>query len=335
MSNQTSQPSQTIDPYQHHQIIYNPDGTLTRMRHDPHTLPSLDTSTLPVPVLTKDVPINQSNNTWIRLFLPQKAIPNHGSTSNQNDKLPLIVFFHGSGFILLSASSTMFHDLCVEMADTIGAVVASVEYRLAPEHRLPAAYDDAMEALVWIRSSQDEWLTQYVDYSNCYLMGNSAGATIAYHAGLRAAQEVDHLEPLKIQGLILRQPFFGGIKRTESELRLENDPFLPLCVTDLMWELALPIGVDRDHEFSNLRAENCLDKLEKIKELGWRVLVSGNGEDPLVDRGKELVKLMEEKGVQVVSDFEEEGYHGIECYEPSKAKQMIGLVKGFISSFGA
>ncbi|XP_061349068.1 carboxylesterase 1-like [Gastrolobium bilobum] len=335
MANKTSPPSQTIDPYQHLKIVHNPNDTLTRSIDFPSTLPSSDT-TLPISVLTKDVTINQSNNTWLRLFLPRKAIPVHGySTSNQNHKLPLIVYFHGSGFIITSAASTMSHDFCVNMAESIEAVVASVEYRLAPEHRLPAAYDDAMETLVWITSSQDEWLTHYVDYSNCYLMGSSAGATIAYYAGLRAAQEVDHLEPLKIQGLILRQPFFGGTKRSGSELRHENDPVLPLCVSDLLWELALPIGVDREHEYCNLRAENCLEKLDKIEVLGWRVLVSGNGGDPLVDREKELVKLMEEKGVQVVSDFEEEGCHGVEFSDSSKAKQLIEIVKGFISSFGA
>ncbi|XP_061349073.1 carboxylesterase 1-like [Gastrolobium bilobum] len=332
MSNQTSS---TIDPYKHLQIIYNPDGTLTRMLPDPRTLPSSDT-TLPISVLTKDVTINQINNTWVRLFLPRKAIPVHGySTSNQNHKLPLIVFFHGGGFILGSAASTRYHDFCLNMADSIKAVVASVEYRLAPEHRAPAAYDDAMEAVLFIRSSQDEWLTQYVDYSNCYLMGNSAGAVIAYHAGLRAAQEVDHLEPLKIKGLILRQPGFAGTKRTDSELRLENDPVLPLCVTDMLAELVLPIGVDRDHEYCNPMVGDGPKKLDKIKDLGWRVLVSGNGGDPLVDRGKELVQLMEEKGVQVVSNFEEEGRHAEEIFDPIKAKELYGLVKGFISSISA
>ena len=59
--------------------------------------------------------------------------------------------------------------------------------------------------------------------------------------------------------------------------------------------------------------------------------MSGNGGDPLVDREKELVKLMEEKGVIVVSDFQDEGCHGVEFAEPRKAKQLIDLVKSFIS----
>ncbi|GAU28872.1 hypothetical protein TSUD_293240 [Trifolium subterraneum] len=222
------------------------------------------------------------------------------------------------------------------MADTIEAVVASVDYRLAPEHRLPAAYDDAMEALSLIRSSQDEWLTKYVDFSKCFLMGNSAGGTIAYHAGLRVVEKVNDLEPLKIQGLILRQPFFGGTQRNESELRLEKDPILPLCVSDLLWELALPIGVDRDHEYSNLTAMSGFgEKFDKIKNQGWKVLVSMNGGDPLVDRSKELVELMEEKGVEVIKDYEEEGCHGVEFFEPSKGKKFIELVNSFVSSFDA
>jgi hypothetical protein len=167
-------------------------------------------------------------------------------------------------------------------------------------------------------------------------MGNRSGATIAYHAGLRVVEKVNDLEPLKIQGLILRQPFFGGTQRTESELRLENDPLCPLYVSDLLWKLALPIGVDRDHEYSNLTAMNGFgEKFDKIKNQGWKVLVSMNDGDPLVDRNKELVELMEEKGVEVIKDFQEEGYHGDEFFEESKGKKFIELVRGFISSFEA
>lgn len=101
-----------------------------------------------------------------------------------------------------------------------------------------------------------------------------------------------------------------------------------------MWELSLPIGANRDHEYCNLKTGDP-KKLDKIKELGWKVLVSGNGGDQLVDRGKELVQLLEGKGVKVVSDFEEEGCHEVEYNEPLKAKQLIELFKGFIYSFAA
>ena len=225
----------------------------------------------------------------------------------------------------------MVHDFCVNMANDVGVVIVSVEYRLAPEHRLPAAYDDAMEALHWIKTYPDDWLRQYADYSRCYLMGGSAGANIAYHTGLRAAVVVDLLETLKIKGLILHQPFFGGTKRTGSELRLINDPVLPLCVTDLMWELSLPIGVDRDHEYSNPTAGDGGEKLEKIRGLGWRVLVTGCDGDPLVDRQMEVVKLMEQKGIEVVGRFGHGDYHGVEVREPLKQKELIGVFKSFIS----
>ncbi|KAI9078216.1 hypothetical protein K1719_039830 [Acacia pycnantha] len=319
--------SESLDPHQLLQITINLDGTVTRSIHDPRT-PATSDPSLPTSVLTKDLTINQSNNTWVRLFLLRKALNNH----HPSNKFPLIVFFRGSGFIVSSAASTVYHDFCSRMANEVGAVVASVEYRLAPEHRLPAAYDDAVEALHWIKTSPDDWLREFVDYSNCYIMGNSAGGTIAYYAGLRVAEEVNNLKPLKIKGLILRQAFFGGTQRTESEVRLERNPVIPLCVTDLLWKLALPVGANRDHEYSNPTAWDRPQKMEKITKVGWRVMVSGNEGDPLVDREKEVATLMEEKGVKVVTDFEEAGSHGVELVDPAVASRLIGLIKQFISS---
>ncbi|OMP06474.1 Alpha/beta hydrolase-3 [Corchorus capsularis] len=144
----------------------------------------------------------------------------------------------------------MSHEFCSNMATELSVTIVSASYRLAPEHRLPAAYDDAMEALYWIKTSNDNWLENYVDLSNVFLMGGSAGGNIAYHLRLRAVEQVDTLLPLKIKGLILHQHFFGVVERTESELRIDN-PGFPPCFSDLMWELSLPMGVDRDHEYRN------------------------------------------------------------------------------------
>ena len=60
---------------------------------------------------------------------------------------PLIVYFHGGGFVFGDLSLGDW--LCSSVAVRVGAVVVSVEYRLAPRHRFPAAVDDCYAALVW------------------------------------------------------------------------------------------------------------------------------------------------------------------------------------------
>ncbi|KAF3960813.1 hypothetical protein CMV_014502 [Castanea mollissima] len=285
-----------------HELVLNQATTVasSRIPSTPAT-PDYNGST---PVITKDVTLNPNHNTWVRIFLPRQALDNT-STNNSvgNTKLPLIVYYHGGGFILLNADSTSNHDFCFNMALQLSAVVVSVEYRLTPEHRLPAAYDDSMEALHWIKCTHEKLLRDFADYSKCFLMGTSAGGNIAYHVGLRASTAVGDFEPLKIKGLILHHLFFGGSKRTESELRLFNNPVLPLCSTDLIWKLALPIGVDRDHEYCNPTVGGGFDHFDQIRELGWWVVVTGCDGEPLIDRQMELVEMLKKKGVKVEAQF--------------------------------
>lgn len=68
-------------------------------------------------------------------------------TPSETRPKPIIVYFHGGGWMVGSVNSHLGHArrLCVEA----GAVVVSVDYRLAPEHRFPAAFDDAMAAVSW------------------------------------------------------------------------------------------------------------------------------------------------------------------------------------------
>ncbi|PSS33136.1 Carboxylesterase [Actinidia chinensis var. chinensis] len=300
-------------------IVLNPDRTITRLYELPRTPASPDPSSSLL-FLSKDVPLNPQHNTSVRILLPRQALDNSSPTKK---KLPVIVYFHGGGFIFLHADSSIFHDFCVDLAVQARAMIVSVDYRLAPEHRLPAAYDDGVDALHWIRTSDDEWLRDFADLSNCFLMGSSAGGNIAYHAGLRAAAAVDDLAPLKIQGMVLHQPYFGGSDRTPSEMRLVDDPLLPLFLNDLMWELSLPIGADRDHEYCNLTVSSESESIEQFKLLGWKVIVTGCDGDPLIDRQMELVKILEKKGVQTIASFDEGGFHGVEFRDPTRMKAFL------------
>ncbi|KAI3944344.1 hypothetical protein MKW98_006505 [Papaver atlanticum] len=316
--------SSTIDPFEALMVVYNPDlDTLTR------NLPLQITNTTDDPN-SKDILLNAQHNTWIRIFKPTvQDLP----TTN---KLPVIIYYHGGGFILCSTFWTIYHDYCKSKANTLPAIVLSVEYRLAPECRLPAAYDDAVDALNWVKHQasggkpSEPWLRDYADFTNCYIMGESAGGNIAYNVSLRAS-ELD-LSPVNISGVILNQPFMGGIERTSSELRLINDKILSLPVSDLMWELSLPIGSNRNHPYCNLLINEDDESLRKKCGFIKKCLVIGCDGDPLIDRQVEFVKMLEGKGVKVETFMQEGGYHGMVYFEPKELEIMLPRVKDFILS---
>jgi acetyl esterase len=94
---------------------------------------------------------------------------------------PVIVFFHGGGFI---AGDLDTHDgTCRQHAVGADAVVVSVDYRLAPEHPYPAAIDDAWAATQWVAEHGDEL---DADASRLALAGDSAGGTISAVTAQRA-----------------------------------------------------------------------------------------------------------------------------------------------------
>ena len=93
---------------------------------------------------------------------------------------PLVMYFHGSGFVLLDLDSH--DDLCRRMCAGAGCVVVSVDYRLAPEHPFPAAPDDCLAATRWAigqASALD------VDPALVVLAGDSAGACLAAVTAMR------------------------------------------------------------------------------------------------------------------------------------------------------
>ena len=153
------------------------------------------------------------------------------------------------------------------------------------------------------------------------------------HAGLRASVAVNDFTPLKIRGLILHHPFFGGVTRTGSELRLVNDPILPLSSCDRMWNLALPLGVDRDHKYCNPTATKDRDDCDQVRGLGWRILVIGCDGDPLIDRQIEFADVLKKKEVKVITRFQQGDYHGVEILDLNKAESLFVLLKDFIESY--
>lgn len=135
------------------------------------------------------------------------------------------------------------------------------------------------------------------------------------------------LSPLKIAGIILNQPFFGGKHRTRSELKLATDQYFPLPVQDLLWELALPQRTDRDHRYCNPFMDG--PSKEKLKRLG-RCLVIGFGGDPLLDRQQDFVQMLVQQGVLVEARFDDVGFHGIDMIDSRRQTAILNFIKEFV-----
>jgi acetyl esterase len=98
---------------------------------------------------------------------------------------PLLVFFHGSGFVLCSLDT---HDgMCRNLCAGAGCVVVSVDYRLAPEHKFPAGLDDCVFATSWVSEHAAELEG---DAGRVVVGGDSAGGNLAAAAALRIRDEV-------------------------------------------------------------------------------------------------------------------------------------------------
>uniref|UniRef100_A0A0E0PV12 Alpha/beta hydrolase fold-3 domain-containing protein n=1 Tax=Oryza rufipogon TaxID=4529 RepID=A0A0E0PV12_ORYRU len=156
----------------------------------------------PTGVASKDVTVDPATNLSVRLYLPPAVAA--------GERLPI-----------LSATSPTYHRYLNALASRARVVAVSVEYRLAPEHPLPAAYDDSWAALAWAVATAaapgavdpEPWLAAHGDASRVFIAGDSAGANIAHNVAMRAAAA-----PLPggagITGVLLMHPYFWDASNT-------------------------------------------------------------------------------------------------------------------------
>lgn len=185
-------------------------------------------------VRSKDVVVSPNTGLSARIFMPQPPDPTR--------KLPLVLFFHDGAFCIYSPFATRYHDHVATIAAEANAVVLSVQYRRATEHLLPITFGDAWEALRWAAAhyggnGPEAWLNDHADFGRVFVVGASAGATLAHYTVLAG---VDGLGGIGIAGLATVHPYFDNgkpdllmdtvfptrIKSGDPNLSTEKDPDL-------------------------------------------------------------------------------------------------------------
>ncbi|KAK7295810.1 hypothetical protein RJT34_18722 [Clitoria ternatea] len=279
-------------------------------------------------VTARDVVINKETNLWARVYVPL--------TSHSHTKVPLLVYFHGGGFCVGSASWSCYHEFLTSLASKANCVIVSVNYQLAPENPLPAAYDDGFNALMWVKreaqngSSVQKWWLSHCNFSSLFLAGDSAGANIAYNVATRTSSS------MSLKGVVLIQPFFGGEERTSSEMHSHHQPpnsALTLSVSDTYWRLALPLGATRDHPYCNPLALG----MAKLRDLRLpSIMVCVSEMDILRDRNLEFSNTLVKAGKKVETVVHKGVGHAFQVLHNyqlshSRTQEMMHHIKTFLN----
>lgn len=129
----------------------------------------------------------------------------------------LIVYFHGGGWVI--GSPQTHHTVAALLAADTGCAVASVDYRLAPEHPFPAPCDDAAEAVLWL-AGQRQALGLAPDF--LAVAGDSAGG----HLAAQASQQLNRGNEVRVDAQLLIYPATAPVLSTESYRAFADGPGL-------------------------------------------------------------------------------------------------------------
>ena len=246
------------------------------MQPEPQDVASVRDLTAPGP--HGDIPV--------RLYAPMGA--------PADEALPCLVYFHGGGWVLGDLES---HDgVCRHLANASRCRVLSVDYRMAPEHRFPAAFDDAAAAT---RFAFDNAAALGIDPARIAVGGDSAGGNLAAAVAVHAAQ--GGLPRLAYQLLIYPvvdlAMTYGSYQRvTEGVL---------LTASSMRWFIDLYLnnpGERTDWRGSPMRAPDL-----SATPPAFVVTVA---HDPLCDEGIAYARRLEQEGVRVTHLHLSDQIHG-------------------------
>jgi acetyl esterase len=218
---------------------------------------------------------------------------------SDDESRSLIIYFHGGGFVFGNLET---HDaLCRLMSRESGCRVLSVDYRLAPEHKFPTAFNDAYGAYVWVLDHSDEL---GISRNRIALCGDSAGGNLAAAISIKARDESIQVPALQT----LFYPAVGVDFVSESHREFSDGYFLTGELIEWFGQQYVRGFEDyMDPRFSVMMAEDFHGLPETIVFTGEY--------DPLRDQGETFVGKLKSSGV------------------PATGIRALGMIHGFASFF--
>jgi acetyl esterase len=286
---ETLSPDEAREYYRQARLITNPD---------PPELKSVEPLSIPSP----------HGSIPARIYTPKKIRQAGGLA-------PGLVFFHGGGWVIGDLDT---HDVvCRKVADEGELIVISVDYRRAPEHKFPAAVDDAITATKWVA---DHSRQLGVDASRLMVGGDSAGGNLAAVVALAARDG----KGLAIAGQVLIYPATDFAMTHASHREPETSILLTHSVIRWFCDHYLTGAADvHDWRASPARA-STLTGLPSA-------YVLTAGADPLRDEGDEYARSLKQAGVPVTYRHFPGQFHGF--FTMGKLLQQANVAVGEIGAW--
>ena len=241
----------------------------------------------------EDVTIQVADGTFqIRVYRPNQ-------TSATKAACDALVYYHGGGWVVGCIESV--DPLCAAMAEAIGRIVVSTDYRLSPEYKFPTPIDDCYAAFRW---TVDQAALFGIDPSRIAVGGDSAGGNLAAGVALMARDRGETLPSSQVLIYPVTDYYF------DTPSYLENAEGTNLTRENMQWYWDQYLADPKD-------GQSPYASMQKATDLSGlpRALVQTAGYDPLRDEGEIYAKRLSESGV------------------PTQMTRYDGMIHGFIKNF--
>lgn len=207
----------------------------------------------------------------IRLYIPK------------GENLPFMVYYHRGGWVFSNIEEA--DPVCRKLANHLGCIVASVDYRLAPENPFPKPFCDAYEALLWAYDHAPHFNG---DRQKIFVLGESCGGNLAAAVSLRARDEGHTF----IKAQVLLYPMVHPPKNEEVYQKSADQYFITKESMQFFWGVYLQQEADRKNPYASL------DQAQDLSSLPPTLIWTAE-HDPLYLEGEILAQKLQEAHVFV------------------------------------
>jgi acetyl esterase len=227
------------------------------------------------------------------------------------DALGAILWLHGGGWYLGDLEA--FDRVMRQLANASGALCLSVDYRLAPEHRYPAAVDDARAAAAWLAGDGARELG--VDAGRLVVGGDSAGGNLAAVVARRAGGV--------LRAQLLAYPALDAAMSGDSYRDFRDSPFVSAADMAFCWRTYLDGADPSDPDVSPLQARDLAGAAPAF--------IAVAGHDPLRDDGLRYADALRAAGVAVTLQRFDDMPHGFIRWGgvADRSRELIEALAGF------